>query len=278
MVGCQQNSENESIDGLEVINISRKYSVHSEPTWFHDGSKLAVEINGKSISILNIENGDWESIGINENSYINAPMAWYQNELSFISINYDKEFLKDTSIILWDIEQKKQTKLIDDLPPIYSLTRNQYNQLVYTKDSEEFDIILFDLETKKEELLFRNGYDVQWHPDGKQVGYISDNKIYVYDLTEKTKKLIYSSEAGNIIDSITWSPNGEWMAFREGNYKTGNGLYVISQNGENKEQLIEKSNVASLSWSPTGKEIAITTIGSPGSNELYLLEVPEKYR
>lgn len=44
-------------------------------------------------------------------------MAWNQNELSFIGINpdYDKDFFKRKSIVLWDIEQKKQIKLIDDL-------------------------------------------------------------------------------------------------------------------------------------------------------------------
>lgn len=62
MAGCQQNNENTKIDGLAVINISQKNSVHSEPTWFHDGSQLAVEIDGKTISILNLENGDWEDI------------------------------------------------------------------------------------------------------------------------------------------------------------------------------------------------------------------------
>lgn len=136
-----------------------------------------------------------------------APLTWYQNELSFININYDKEFLKDSSIMLWDIEQKNQTKLIDDLPLIYSLTRNQYNQ-----GAEEFEVILYDLKTKKEELLFRNGHNVQWHPDGKKLGYISDDKIYIYDLTDKTNQLIYSSEEGDLIDSLTWSPNGEWIA------------------------------------------------------------------
>lgn len=60
MAGCQQSKANTSIDGLEVINISQKNSVYSNPTWFHDGSKLAVEIDGEAISILNIENGDWE--------------------------------------------------------------------------------------------------------------------------------------------------------------------------------------------------------------------------
>ena len=175
------------------------------------------------------------------------------------------------------MEQLKQIKLIDDLPTISSLTWNQNNQVVYVKDSEEFDVILFDLKTKKEELLFRNGHNVQWHPDGKKLGYISDNKIYIYDITDKTKQLIYSSEKENLIDSLTWSPNGQWIAFREGNYKKGIGMHVISQNGEGKEQLIE-SDVASLSWSPDGNKIAFTTVGSPGSNDLFLLEVPEKYR
>ena len=68
------------------------------------------------------------------------------------------------------------------------------------------------------------------------------------------------------------------MAFLEGNYKTGSGMNVASQNGDSKKQLFEKSIVASLSWSPTGKEIAITTIGSPGSKKLFLVEIPEKYR
>lgn len=276
MVGCQQNSANTSIDGIDAINMSRKNSVHSDPTWFHDGSKLAVEIDD-GISILNLENDDWENISVNENSYNKAPMTWNQNGLSFISINHDKEFLRDTSIILWDLEQKKQNTLIADLPTIYALTTNQYHQMVYTKKADEFEVMLYNLKTKKEELLFRNGHNLQWHPDGEKLGYISENKIFVYNLTDKTKQLIYSSEEGNLIDSLTWSPNGQWMAFLEGNYKTEIGLYVVSQNGESKEQLIQ-NNVASLSWSPKGNQIAFTTIGSPGSNELYLLEVPEKYK
>ena len=136
---------------------------------------------------------------------------------------------------------------------------------------------IFNLNTKKEELLFRNGHNVQWHPDGKKLGYISDNKIYIYDITDKTKQLIYTSEKENLIDSLTWSPNGQWIGFQEGNYKKGIGMNVISQNGGGKEQLIE-SDVASLSWSPEGNKIAFTTVGSPGSNDLFLLEVPEKYR
>jgi len=100
---------------------------------------------------------------------------------------------------------------------------------------------------------------------------------YIYDGNKQEEKKIYSPKEGNSLDELNWSPSGEWIAFKEGDYYSGMGLYIIPIDGGEKHRLLPQ-NVSYLSWSPKGDKIAYTTVGSPGRNELFLLTVLDRFR
>ncbi|KEF37620.1 periplasmic component of the Tol biopolymer transport system [Schinkia azotoformans MEV2011] len=79
-------------------------------------------------------------------------------------------------------------------------------------------------------------------------------------------------------ESFSWSPDGKWIAFRGGPSAETQGIYIIPTDGSGQIDHILNDGVADLDWSPKGDQIAFTTIGSPGRTELYIMDVPDRYR
>jgi len=86
---------------------------------------------------------------------------------------------------------------------------------------------------------FRGAGCPSFSPDGKTIAYINkrldDNGIYLVSVADKTKRKLYSPAGGLQLrsNSISWSPDGQWLAFSS---YDGN-IYVIDRNGENLKQI-----------------------------------------
>jgi|HubBroStandDraft_6_1064221.scaffolds.fasta_scaffold31944_6 hypothetical protein len=83
-----------------------------------------------------------------------------------------------------------------------------------------------------------------WSPDSKQIVYESrDGNIFLYDLAKGTStKLTRGTEP-------TWSPDGDWIAYRH-----GDTYYAIRPSGEGQKELFHKTRaVSALYWSPDSR-------------------------
>lgn len=115
-----------------------------------------------------------------------------------------------------------------------------------------------------------------WSPDGTRVAFLADyGDRFSYD--------IYVIDAGGVVDaggadrrrvvdghsviSVSWSPDGETLAFTD-----GPAVYVIGADGTGKRRVIE-GNWENVAWSPDGSRLLLAGFPSastnPGSFDLW---------
>ena len=85
-----------------------------------------------------------------------------------------------------------------------------------------------------------------WSPDDKQIVYSIGSSIRIYDLKEKKSHEL--AKGGD----PAWSPDGNWIAFRD-----GDSYYAIRPSGAEQKLLLKTLFARSgLWWSPDGAVVA----------------------
>jgi hypothetical protein len=129
--------------------------------------------------------------------------------------------------------------------------------------------------------------DPAWSPDGTRIAYVKEVWLTVSDADGGTSKRLLPKMYAT---SLTWSPDGEWIAFageREGatrnRYQVGTDIWIVRPDGTQPRRVTDtpadiESNPA---WSPDGRLIAynhfeltpgIWVIGSDGHGRRQLTD------
>jgi WD40 repeat protein len=122
-----------------------------------------------------------------------------------------------------------------------------------------------------------------WSPDGQKIAYISNkgadsfgnNKLILYDVEKKSKKSI----SNNISSSLSWSPDGRYIAFaRHKEYRQPmayySDIYIYDLQAEEEYQVTRRMRAKNPDWSPDGSQIAFVT-ETNGLNQLWVMS-PEQ--
>jgi Tol biopolymer transport system component len=136
------------------------------------------------------------------------------------------------------------------------------NLIVVNKDGTSPVTIATEIEGTIDDLA-----PVDWSPNGKHVVYASNGIVVA--ATDRAD----SRQVGNptlLVWGPDWSPDGTQLAFGGGT-SAGHGVYVMSPDGSNVQQLSQIQDVEDMSfrrveWSPDGTRIAsdTTPVGSLG--------------
>ncbi|KEF37621.1 periplasmic component of the Tol biopolymer transport system [Schinkia azotoformans MEV2011] len=293
------NNEGEAIPGtdfkneeiikkLKLQNLSKERGVHSYPRWSPDGEKLALRYQ-ENIWTIDLKKGKWNQLTWKGN--INTePLSWGDNEQIYY-VHY--EDFSDGNLSLINLVEKTDKIVLEGLNMIYSISVNQQNpsQILLEIDSKYENVeehYIHDFDKNSKERIPLNGFYSRFSHDGKSIVFKNSAGIQIYDLANKKTRLILKGKMTRISEdekefetttqSLTWSPDGKWVAFRGGPSAEAQGIYIIPTDGSGQIDHILNDGVAYLDWSPKGDKIAFTTIGSPGRTELYVMDVPEKYR
>lgn len=149
------------------------------------------------------------------------------------------------------------------------------------------DIFLFDQKTGKRKLFIQDAGDSRWSSDGTRLAYFQDliqttdntkSQLRVRDVPMGRTRTLWQAPTGSAGEFLTWSPDGRWLAFRKGHYAKGFVIYIIPSDGSGPPVKIIEGPVVRLDWSPRGDKFVLTSIGVPGRNSMFLVEVPKKYR
>jgi WD40 repeat protein len=140
-------------------------------------------------------------------------------------------------------------------------------------------------------------YNAAWSPDGKKIAYMIHFVIAFLYYKESTLRSYYGVYLMNpdgtqqtrlfvsqpsltwhrIIPSLSWSPDGEKIAFNS-NLNSNLQIYIINMDGSGLTQLTKRTTEAiNPSWSPDGSKIVYSEINSSNMEEsdLYFINLED---
>ena len=136
------------------------------------------------------------------------------------------------------------------------------------------------------ELIDEGGWGAEWWPKGEKISYsASGGNIRVYDLAKKTSQDLLDGGYRQVYWGMTWSPDGQWLAFKGVTVGNKTELAIVHAEGREKgfrvllpKALPEvKDIMQGFSWSPDSKQIVVALITqSNPARHLYLLDAEGK--
>ena len=94
---------------------------------------------------------------------------------------------------------------------------------------------------------FKNSYSPRWSPDNERIAFISNNSgsIQIHMLWVDTGETAVISQLQESPSSLSWSPDGKWLAF------------TMEAKAESKSLIVERDKPDGASWAK--KPITVTT-------------------
>ena len=144
------------------------------------------------------------------------------------------------------------------------------NTLLYISDREDVShLYQYNFITNKETQLTKGTHDdgsIMLSPNGKTVAFIRNGtQLMTVDLDtheEKTLAKGYLTRAPfTQTGDISWSPDGNWIAYGDHGVKNFFNVYVVPATGGESKQVsfLANTNGGEVTWSPNGRYILFST-------------------
>jgi Tol biopolymer transport system component len=162
-----------------------------------------------------------------------------------------------------------------DAPPLIPLALGSTRLAFISGNAREpHAITLFNPVTNQAEPLINDDLvqALAWSPDATDIAYwTSDGKsntIKLLRIADRRVTTIASSLEGGYINTLSWSPDGQQIAFSLHRLGTGgefSSIMVMRRDGTQMRQLSAMDYDFAPAWSPNGQQIAFVSVQNQGS-------------
>lgn len=285
LFGCGSNTD--------PALLGSKSGHYDFPTWSRDGKRLAFTLKED----LWLSNADGRSATritggfLGTDSLVKTASWLPDGRIAYVeSTKGEKGYLPHNTLVIYDPATKKRTVARDNLNPTYDLAWHPSSPdtaLLVMNLSPDVRFpgktAVFELDVKAGTLNQIQAISphgelsaARWLADGEQIAYVLDNTLYVLDRTTGT---IQSSPFDTkAIGHVSVSPDRKKIAYRRYAKRDNgwtSGTYIVSSDFSGPPTQISKEEMVRMVWSPDGKQLIYTTVGSPGKNELRMFILPE---
>jgi YVTN family beta-propeller protein len=131
-------------------------------------------------------------------------------------------------------------------------------------NDQYWEIYLSDMGGQNQIMLTGNAIDDRtpaWSPDSNQVAWCADGNLKAVNADGSNTRFVITNTVLNCSD-ITWSPDGQWIAFVGNSAEAGNGIYLVPAIGGAAFNVSANPNSTIDSypnWSPDSSQIAFDT-------------------
>lgn len=150
---------------------------------------------------------------------------------------------------------------------------------------------LMNADGSKKDLLDEGGWAIEWCPRGNRVAYTIHRdggaNILVRDLDTNEERTLLTKSYQQIYWGMTWSPDGQWIAFKGVTPDGQSELAAVHVEGESKgfKILLPKAMpglryiMFTVAWGGDGGRVLAAMTGpNDNANQLYFLDFAEKER
>ncbi len=107
-------------------------------------------------------------------------------------------------------------------------------------------------------------------PDGHKIAIITDEQVWLYDLSQET--LTRFTFGGNVNLYPAWTPDGKRIAFQSNKEGPPNIFWQLADGSGGLERLTTSENIITpMSWSPDGQLLAFVEVNPITSNDIWVL-------
>lgn len=157
-------------------------------------------------------------------------------------------------------------------------------QLTYSEYAPQRGVWIMNADGSGRQLIDSGGWGSEWSPTRNAIAYtVQENggNICVYDVESKQRRKLLDKNYREIRWGMSWSPDGEWIAFHGHPAGAPDEVAAVSVEGEKKG--FRRSTLAEIGHAPptiacceSGKQVLVS-LQMPGDpvRRLYFLELEE---
>ena len=142
--------------------------------------------------------------------------------------------------------------------------------IAYSRYQPNGGVFLRGVDGDAEQLIDRNGWGIQWSPDGFKTAYTRGGNIIVYDINADTRREIFPAKNvpyQTIYWNCKWSPDSTRICFKGRRQNGKEEFAIVSVVGNDPKLRVRCAGEdynPDIGWHPDGKRVTIPRAPKPG--------------
>lgn len=287
---------------LSYRPITNSNGWYTNPDWSPDGQQALAQFRAdgqatEQLVIIQVKGGEQATLPIQDLSAVSLPKWLDDHSLAFLRSKLDLSRVRtDETLFTYDRTRKQESQSAITNLNINDMSWNAAKQqwaISFEASDDHAVLALIDPTSGSATVLYdpppnSRIENVAWDRSGGDIAYVvviesdateSDRKWQLEKINVLTQARMTLMDTSTPLSSPTWSPDNAWIAIHtvDSNQQTGyrSQIMLLSSDGSTRRLIESHDSIepTTLSWSPVEDVMIVTSLGEPGRNALYLLDV-----
>ena len=190
---------------------------------------------------------------------INSPEVSPDGHLVAVDGWKSDQNLRDARVLIVDVRSGETKNLCRGAMPTWS---PDGKWISFCKYGDERGVYIRSLDGAVERLLDRNGWGIQWSPDGLKAAYARGGKLVVHNFVSDTERVVEPADWDYtyIYWNATWSPDSDQLCFKAKHEDGHSEFAIVNVSGDMaavRRRIKADGYNEDIAWRPDGMRILV---------------------